>query len=371
MHIILHGMLGHFERHARYTENQLINGIMDWQVLLFMNMPDTLNKMEQIRFDNINYSCCKSRYDLGLYSYFSEDKYARESFLDNVSELKFDEHETWTQADREDEEAVKDFWGQMSQVFSSGEDEEGKDDGGQAAPVASGDAADEKENDPVDSLIKRMGKESTGKAISFGKSKKQGKTYKEVWQELVRMEEVPREEPDSIDPMFYHYGLELYGNVPLIEPKEVNESYAVKTLVLAIDTSGSCADETTMSKFWADIKKILQELVSEGIRGKIILIECDDEIQREECIELGEDIKKCEKEENMYGGGGTSFVPVFHRINEYQKEGKRVDGLIYFTDGWGSCIKERPEYPVYFIFPYKEEELETHLPEWIQKVYMN
>ena len=48
---------------------------------------------------------------------------------------------------------------------------------------------------------------------------------------------------DSFDYIFYNFGMEQYGNLPLIEPLEYKEVNRLEELVIAIDTSGSCSKE--------------------------------------------------------------------------------------------------------------------------------
>ncbi|MHA2099343.1 MAG: VWA-like domain-containing protein, partial [Candidatus Kariarchaeaceae archaeon] len=57
-----------------------------------------------------------------------------------------------------------------------------------------------------------------------------------------------------------------------------------------------------------------------------ILVECDAEIQSIKYIEAGENIKI----NNLKGGGGTDFRPVFDLREQYD-----LDLIIYFTDGDG------------------------------------
>ncbi len=47
---------------------------------------------------------------------------------------------------------------------------------------------------------------------------------------------------DSFDYIFYHYGMEMYGNMPLIEPLETKEVNRIEDFVIAIDTSMSCKE---------------------------------------------------------------------------------------------------------------------------------
>ena len=54
---------------------------------------------------------------------------------------------------------------------------------------------------------------------------------------------VPREvmavDGDSFDYIFYTYGLQLYGNMPLVEPPETREEKRIEDFVIAVDTSMS------------------------------------------------------------------------------------------------------------------------------------
>ena len=49
---------------------------------------------------------------------------------------------------------------------------------------------------------------------------------------------------DSFDYIFYTYGLNTYGNIPLVEPLEYKESEKIHDLAIIVDTSESCSDET-------------------------------------------------------------------------------------------------------------------------------
>ena len=64
---------------------------------------------------------------------------------------------------------------------------------------------------------------------------------------------------------------------------------------------------------------------------RIILVECDADIQNISFIEAGERMKL----DTIQGGGGTDFRPVFDLIGNYD-----IDLIIYFTDGHGIYPKK-------------------------------
>lgn len=49
---------------------------------------------------------------------------------------------------------------------------------------------------------------------------------------------------------------------------------------------------------------------------------------------------------NVYGGGGTSFDPIFDYLEETKED---VGALIYFTDGFGSVKMRKPAFPVLWV----------------------
>ena len=79
---------------------------------------------------------------------------------------------------------------------------------------------------------------------------------------------------DSFDAIPYYYGLRRYGNLPLIEPLEYTESFKVESLVIAIDTSGSCT-RPIVQRFLAEIERMLLNHDSFFSDMEIHIVQCD------------------------------------------------------------------------------------------------
>jgi len=52
----------------------------------------------------------------------------------------------------------------------------------------------------------------------------------------------------------------------------------------------------------------------------------------------------------IYGGGGTSFDPIFDYL---AKSNEDVGGLVYFTDGCGSVRDRNPNFPVLWVTTHR------------------
>ena len=82
--------------------------------------------------------------------------------------------------------------------------------------------------------------------------------YREFLRKFCVLKEEMQVDLDSFDYIFYNYGMELYGNMPLIEPLETKEQQKIEDFVIVVDTSMSCKGELIKS-FLEQTCAILQE----------------------------------------------------------------------------------------------------------------
>lgn len=123
---------------------------------------------------------------------------------------------------------------------------------------------------------------------------------------------------DSIDYIPYLYGLQHYGNMPLIEYPEQKELHKLEELVIAIDTSGSCSVDT-VRRFMEETYGILSDHENFFRKMNVYILQCDCYIQHEAHITCEEDWKHYLEDLKIHGRSGTDFRPVFRRIEELRK----------------------------------------------------
>ncbi len=166
-------------------------------------------------------------------------------------------------------------------------------------------------------------------------------------------EEIMKTDPDSFDFPLYTYGLELYGDMPLIEPLEYSERKTVREFAVAIDTSLSCPMEL-IRHFLERTYDILFMSMEPAKGDRMIIFQCDNEIKNETVIRDREELNSYMTKVPVLGRGGTDFRPVFKRIEELRKKEKlsNLRGLLYFTDGEGIFPETPPEYKTAFVMPY-------------------
>lgn len=194
--------------------------------------------------------------------------------------------------------------------------------------------------------------------------------YKKFLRKFSVLKEEIQVDPDTFDYIFYYYGMEMFGNVPLIEPQETKEVHKVEDFVIAVDTSMSCKEEL-IRKFLEQTYSVLSE--SESFFRKICvhIIQCDDKVQSDVVIHNQEEMERYMEQFEIHGFGGTDFRPVFGYVNELiaKKAFRRLRGLIYFTDGYGTFPAKKPLYETAFIF-LKEDYSDVDVPAWAMKLIL-
>lgn len=168
---------------------------------------------------------------------------------------------------------------------------------------------------------------------------------------------------EDFDLIFYTYGLNLYRNLPLIEPLEYQEMNNIRELVIAIDTSGSVQGDIVQD-FLQKTYNIFQEKESFFSHFRIHILQCDMMIRDNAVITTMAEFEKYIETMEIKGLGGTDFRPVFSYVNEQIEQNvfRRFGGLLYFTDGDGVYPKYRPSYQCAFLFPKGNKEITV--PPW-------
>ncbi|NLF79655.1 MAG: metallopeptidase, partial [Clostridia bacterium] len=182
--------------------------------------------------------------------------------------------------------------------------------------------------------------------------------------------EAMRIDDAEFDYIYYNYGMELYGNMPLIEPLEYKEVKKIRDFVIAVDTSASCAGET-VQLFLEKTAAILRETESFFRKIRLHIIQCDATLQSDTLITSTADFQDYLAKMQIKGLGGTDFRPVFDYVDQLiaGKQLTNLKGLIYFTDGYGRFPARSPAYETAFVFLDAGSE-QPPIPPWAIKLVL-
>jgi predicted metal-dependent peptidase len=126
-------------------------------------------------------------------------------------------------------------------------------------------------------------------------------------------------------------------------------------IVVALDTSGSISEEE-IAQYLSEIDTLKGQL-----RARITLLACDAKLTAEGpwIYEPWEEFKLPQE---LTGGGGTSFKPVFEYV---AREMQQPDLLVYFTDADGDFPEQMPVFPVIWLVKGRRQ-----VP-WGQRIQLN
>lgn len=205
---------------------------------------------------------------------------------------------------------------------------------------------------------------------NIGEVRKDSIDYKHFLQDFAAMGEEMLVNNDEFDYIYYNYGMELYGNIPLIEPLEYRNEKRIREFAIVLDTSGSCTGDIVQS-FLEKTYSILLTEETFSNKVNIHIIQCDTRIQQDTKIQSFEDLEEFLKTEKLTGFGGTDFRPAFSYIDHLveKKEFENLRGILYFTDGYGTYPVEIPDYKTVFVFV--DTGMATpNVPPWAMKVVL-
>lgn len=128
-------------------------------------------------------------------------------------------------------------------------------------------------------------------------------------------------------------------------------SERLESVVVAIDTSGSCFSKASQAGFAAQVKVILDETRPK----KVHVLYFDTRVARHD--ELDE--SPTEFESLPEGGGGTDFSDIFDTIEE---EGIAPEVTVILTDCLGGYPPNEPDYPVIWASVLSQKEVNGYFP---------
>lgn len=196
--------------------------------------------------------------------------------------------------------------------------------------------------------------------------------YGEFLRRFVSQNEAVQMNDDEFDYLFYCYGFEVYGNMPLVEPLEYVDDGRIRDFVIAIDTSASTKGELVRA-FVERTYDILHETKAFADTMNLHLVQCDAQIQEAVRIASKAELDAYLDAMELKGFGGTDFRPVFAYVDDKVRTGElaNLKGLLYFTDGRGAYPSRKPPYEVAFALNDAAYFDEPDIPAWALRVRLD
>ena len=215
-----------------------------------------------------------------------------------------------------------------------------------------------------------IGSGTGGAVFSIKPDTRESAPFAAVLRELSETRENRHVSGEEFQYAWYLYGLEHYGGMPLIEPLEYSEERRLRELAVVIDTSASCS-RSLCAGFLGELAGLLgrENLFFE--RFNLHVIECDCEVQQDTRLTTLAELSDWLRTMTLHGGGGTDFRPAFRYIDGLIESGEfaHLQGILYFTDGYGVFPDAPPAYRAIFaMLQYRYDDID--LPPWAEKLVL-
>lgn len=195
----------------------------------------------------------------------------------------------------------------------------------------------------LETFSKEWGRESDSLMQHLSVANRKVYDYTEFLRKFMTMNEEMLLNQDEFDYIYYTYGMELYGNMPLVEPLEYKETDRVREFVIAIDTSGSVRGDL-VRRFIEHTFDILKESETYTTEVNVHIVQCDARVQSDMPDHRYQRGRQAHRELCHQGVRRDRLSPVFDYVETLRDRGELAEmkGLIYFTDGLGSFPEKPP-----------------------------
>lgn len=372
LHMILHAMFRHIWNRAE-REEKLWNMACDIAVESILDEMDcdVVKRLISERREKLYKDLYRFQKVLtaeGIYHYLSTAPFTPQQFVEISTEFLVDDHSFWfkDKSSKSDPQQSDSSEEQQEKEQSKGKNEQ-KERQQAKQREKQWQKITEQMKTEMETFQKQVGTKQGSFLKSLGVAAREKQNYRSFLQRFAALREEMQIDLDSFDYGFYHFGMEFYGNMPLIEELEYRETMKIQQFVIVVDTSGSCAGQA-IEQFLKETFSILKDTDNFFQQAEIHIIQCDQEVQEDICIESQEQLEQYQQNFIVKGYGGTDFRPVFNYVEQLQREGKlkQLKGLLYFTDGYGIYPKKRPPYETVFLFP-SGAYVDQTVPPWAIK----
>lgn len=216
----------------------------------------------------------------------------------------------------------------------------------------------------LQTLSRARGERAGGLVRELEVSQRHRMDLREFLRRFASLQEDVRVSPDEFDYVFYTLGLDLFGDMPLIEPLEYREVRAIRDFVIVVDTSAS-VEGAAVQGFVDTAFDVLTRQGTFATRTDVHVIQADAAVQEDVRIRSREDLDRWRRDFRLRGLGGTDFRPAISYVEGLCEEGEFEDlaGLLYLTDGWGAFPASPPPFRCAFVL-YDEDRVPPTVPPW-------
>lgn len=203
----------------------------------------------------------------------------------------------------------------------------------------------------METFARKQGDKAQAMMQNLREVNREAYDYAGFLQQFASRGEAMKTDAEEFDYIFYTYGMDLYGNVPLIEPLEYKEVKKVRDFVLAVDLCGLISNPQAKG-FLRKTFEVFKTNERAGLKIHLHLLLCGGDRPEYSLIRTTEELEECLGRMRIHYREEADFRPAFLWTDEmFEKRAFRnLKGLLYFTDGVGVFPRKKPAYDAAFVF---------------------
>ena len=216
----------------------------------------------------------------------------------------------------------------------------------------------------METFARRQGDKAGALMLNLRSANRETWDYDGFLRKFAARGEPMKLDPDEFDYIFYTYGMQLYKNMPLIEPLEYKDVKRVREFVVALCLTEAFSDELTRF-FLRRTYTVLRSVESFSVRIRLHLLICKPECVEHAALNSEEELDAFLERGGFSGWDGADFCPVFQRMEKMVRgrEFENLKGLICLTDGAGAFPGKKPDFEAAFVF-VNEDYSVPDVPSW-------
>ena len=257
-----------------------------------------------------------------IYRYLERKPYWLDEFEDIPSLFHADDHTLWY-ADRPSQDETEDFWKDVSRRMQV----------------------------DMETFARKQGDRAQAMMQNLREVNRESYDYAGFLQKFASRGEVMKTNPEEFDYIFYTYGMNLYDNMPLIEPVEFKEVKKIRDFVLAVDLCGSISTAHA-KRFLRKAFEVFKLNERSGLKIRLHLLACGGTEPEYTLVTTEEEFEAFLGRLRFHYREETDFRPAFLWTDDmlHRRQFRNLKGLLYFTDALGTFPPTKPAHEAAFVF---------------------
>ena len=257
-----------------------------------------------------------------IYRYLERKPYWLDEFEDIPSLFRADEHTLWYQ-DRPSYNDSEIFWKDVSRRMQV----------------------------DMETFARKQGDKALAMMQNLREVNRENYDYAGFLQKFASRGEVMKTSPDEFDHIFYTYGINLYGSVPLIEPVEYKEVKKIRDFVLAVDLCGLIST-TEAKRFLRKAFEVFKRNERSGLKMRLHLLACGGTELIYKSVSTENELEEFLRDLRLHYREACDFRPAFLWTDDMfrRRQFCNLKGLLYFTDSTGPFPPTKPAYDAAIVF---------------------